>query len=401
MNPAGRTGPRRAGLPRTAWLLLGAGLLVALVAAALSLTVLSRGASTRDRLELEISRLQRQLAENGRRRASLEAAAAAERKKLAETAEKDAAASREETAEIQREASRLQAELDAARRSGAENEARIAELEGQLSLERGRVTNLDRERTAGERILARYQGGVGLVQGIWSLADPSGPPAAAIEHQVFSGTGFLVSTDGLILTNRHVVQPWWGEGSIERRIAHGAAPRIESLRIYFPGIREPFDLRVVAVSERADVAVVKAFLGDRRLPILQIDTRAAAAVPGQPVLLIGYPAGLDALVARLDDRSAEAVLATSGSGPVTLTAELARRGLIRPLATRGFLSDALPDQLVYDAPTTFGASGGPVLNLRGKVIGINSAILPEFSGASFGVPIRLGAVLLPRVVPSP
>ena len=84
-----------------------------------------------------------------------------------------------------------------------------------------------------------------------------------------------------------------------------------------------------------------------------------------------------------------------------MTAELARRGMIRPLATRGFLSDVLPNQIVYDAQTTFGGSGGPVLDLRGKVIGVNSDILPEFSGASFGVPIRLGAVLLPRVLPAP
>ena len=274
---------RRAELPRTAWLLLAAGVLLAAVAVGVSVTVLFRGAGARDRLEAEVASLRRQQARNRRTRAVLEAAAAVERAKLAELSARDAAQARDEIAEVQREEARLRAELEAARHGAAETEGRIAELEQRLVLERRRVSDLDRERTAGERILARYQNGVGLVQGIWSLKEPGGraasspaspapgraAAAAAIDHQVFSGTGFLVSTDGLILTNRHIAQPWWGEEALEQRIAHGATPRIDVLRIYFPGAREPFDVQVVAVSEDADVAVLKAFLGDRRLPVLR------------------------------------------------------------------------------------------------------------------------------------
>ncbi|MDD1633958.1 MAG: trypsin-like peptidase domain-containing protein, partial [Methylococcaceae bacterium] len=75
---------------------------------------------------------------------------------------------------------------------------------------------------------------------------------------------------------------------------------------------------------------------------------------------------------------------------------LARRQLIRPLATQGHLGDILPNRLAYDASTTLGGSGGPVFNQRGKVIGINTAILPEFGGASFGVPISFAGELLAK-----
>ena len=70
-----------------------------------------------------------------------------------------------------------------------------------------------------------------------------------------------------------------------------------------------------------------------------------------------------------------------------LVVELARRKLIRPLVTQGHLGVVGPDQLVYDAQTTSGGSGGPVFHASGKVIGVNFAILSGFSGSNFAVPI--------------
>jgi S1-C subfamily serine protease len=74
--------------------------------------------------------------------------------------------------------------------------------------------------------------------------------------------------------------------------------------------------------------------------------------------------------------------------------ELARRKLIRPSVTQGHLGVVSPDQLVYDAQTTHGGSGGPVFDSSGKVIGVNFAILSGFSGSNFAVPISRAAKML-------
>jgi serine protease Do len=74
--------------------------------------------------------------------------------------------------------------------------------------------------------------------------------------------------------------------------------------------------------------------------------------------------------------------------------ELARRKLIRPLVTQGHLGVVGPDQLIYDAQTTHGGSGGPVFDASGKVIGVNFAILSSFSGSNFAVPISRAAKML-------
>jgi S1-C subfamily serine protease len=52
--------------------------------------------------------------------------------------------------------------------------------------------------------------------------------------------------------------------------------------------------------------------------------------------------------------------------------------------------------VVYDAATTHGGSGGPVLNAQGEVVAVNAAIVPEFGGANQGVPVSELRKLLPR-----
>jgi S1-C subfamily serine protease len=74
--------------------------------------------------------------------------------------------------------------------------------------------------------------------------------------------------------------------------------------------------------------------------------------------------------------------------------ELARRNLIRPVTTQGHIGDVLPDKLVYDAQTTSGGSGGPLFNNEGKVIGINFAMVREFGGSNFAIPVSYGRSLL-------
>ncbi len=77
-----------------------------------------------------------------------------------------------------------------------------------------------------------------------------------------------------------------------------------------------------------------------------------------------------------------------------ITAELSRRGLIRPLTTWGHLSELQPHLLTYDALTTVGGSGSPILNAQGGVIGINQAVLAGFAGSNFGIPSRFAKDLM-------
>jgi serine protease Do len=74
--------------------------------------------------------------------------------------------------------------------------------------------------------------------------------------------------------------------------------------------------------------------------------------------------------------------------------ELARRNLIRPTPTQGHIGAVLPDKIVYDAQTTSGGSGGPLFNNDGKVIGINFAMVREFGGSNFAIPVAYGQSLL-------
>jgi S1-C subfamily serine protease len=88
---------------------------------------------------------------------------------------------------------------------------------------------------------------------------------------------------------------------------------------------------------------------------------------------------------------------TNGSHDAdTLLRELAKRKLIRPISTQGHIGDVRPDRLVYDAQTTSGGSGAPVIDLDGKVVGVNFAILQGFAGASFAVPIRKAEELVTK-----
>jgi len=67
---------------------------------------------------------------------------------------------------------------------------------------------------------------------------------------------------------------------------------------------------------------------------------------------------------------------------------LSEAGHIKPLATRGIVGQATSEAVVYDAETTGGGSGGPVIWLNGEVVAVNKAILPEFGGSNLGVPVK-------------
>src|SRR5208337_1455195 len=146
--------------------------------------------------------------------------------------------------------------------------------------------------------------------------------------------------------------------------------------------------------DQADLAVVRVALDDPKRAPLILNTHADGAVSGTPVVLMGYPTGLDAILARSDDDTIQKIVTSSGGNATTIMSALASQKLIRPITTQGHLGDILSDKLVYDAQTTSGGSGGPLFNEDGKVIGVNYAILKGFGGSNFGIPIRYAEPLL-------
>ena len=77
---------------------------------------------------------------------------------------------------------------------------------------------------------------------------------------------------------------------------------------------------------------------------------------------------------------------------------LSEAGHIAPLATRGIVGQATLDKVVYDAETTHGGSGGPVLGLNGEVQAVNVAILTDFDGSNLGIPAAEARRLLDQAL---
>ena len=213
----------------------------------------------------------------------------------------------------------------------------------------------------------------------------------------FFGTGFLVGREGengRILTNHHVVEPWWENPELKKAEQDALEPIMAEMNAYFPGDPRAFRMRTQVISTDADLAVVQGSLAGLRRATLSLDGARLAAVTGDPVVLLGYPTGLDAILARTDEATVRAIVAEAQGNPKAIMAALAARRLIRPLATQGHIGDQLGNRIIYDAQTTSGGSGGPLFNRLGKVIGVNFAMLPGFGGSNFGIPARFAQALL-------
>jgi len=206
----------------------------------------------------------------------------------------------------------------------------------------------------------------------------------------------LVSADGRMLTNRHVVEPWWKNDDLAGISEEGTEAILADIESYCPDALKPLRTSVDKISEEADLATVRVALDDSRRAPLVVDTRSNAAISGTPVVLMGYPTGLDAILARTDEDTVHKIVAATGGSATNIMSALAGKKLIRPITTQGHLGDILTDKLVYDAQTTSGGSGGPLFNEDGKVIGVNYAILKGFGGSNFGIPIRFAEPLLKR-----
>jgi serine protease Do len=162
------------------------------------------------------------------------------------------------------------------------------------------------------------------------------------------GTGFVISDDGLIVTNNHVVD---GVDKIEVVFSDGTRSEAE----------------VVGTDPKTDIALIRAKAERAYVPLPLGDSDSL--LPGDWVIAVGNPFGLDHTV------TAGIVSATGrdiGQGPYD-------------------------DFIQTDAAINPGNSGGPLLNLAGKVIGINTAINPQANTIGFAVPINMAKEILPQL----
>jgi hypothetical protein len=240
------------------------------------------------------------------------------------------------------------------------------------------VDELQQEQAMPAQVLNRYRNSICYIFGIYEVGFPNQRP---LQRTRISGTGFVVA-DGLIATNRHVAEPWYGDPDSDAMVAKGATAKLEKLVAYFPGSPSPVSLTTAVLSSDGDLAVVKM---NRPTPfdLQPLPLALDKPNPGELVAVVGYPMGVLGMMAkaptpvytrlafRHDDQGA--------------ASELAALSLIRPSATCGHLGDVVGDKLIYDAPTAHGASGGPVFNSRGEVIGVNAAYIDGFSGGTLGV----------------
>src|SRR5216683_3534787 len=312
-------------------------------------------------------------------RESLKVQTAEIRKKIAADGDTDSGSLKKQLEETQNRLNRL------------ENEGRVAETIVQRfgpSVCLLHVVVEFRDKDSGQLILISSDAaGKPVVddKGMVSLeTEGTGPP---LQVDAF-GTGFLVAHDGRLLTNHHVAEPWWGDEDLKQLVDRGATAFAASYTAYFPGTSQGIAAKLDRISPDADLATLKLQTAEPpHTALLELDDRREASVSGDPVVLIGYPTGIEGILARAGSEVTKKV-AENAHEVTQVVSQLAAQHLIRPTTTQGHIGDVLKDKIVYDAATTSGGSGGPLFNRNGKVIGVNFAILNDFGGSNLAVPVR-------------
>jgi len=171
------------------------------------------------------------------------------------------------------------------------------------------------------------------------------------------GSGFVYDNLGHIITNAHVV-----DGASKATVT------------FLDGSQ--YDAEIIGTDKFTDIAVIKVNEKPRLLHPLQIGDSSQLHV-GEPVAAIGNPFGL--------------------SGSMT-SGIVSQMGRLLPSQDSGF---SIPDVIQTDAAINPGNSGGPLLNMKGQVIGINTAILSgtgEFAGVGFAVPSNTVSKIVPTLI---
>ena len=158
------------------------------------------------------------------------------------------------------------------------------------------------------------------------------------------GSGFIVSPKGHIVTNAHVV-----EG-------------METFTVTLNDGKE-YKAKLIAADKLKDIAILKIEAGGLKVAPLGDSTKVRI---GEPTIAIGSPFGLVATVT-------EGIISTTARDPKDLRMPSDQRRVHKLLQT--------------DAAINQGNSGGPLLNAKGEVIGINQAIIPYANGIGFAIPI--------------
>ncbi|MEE9515226.1 MAG: trypsin-like peptidase domain-containing protein [Candidatus Brocadiales bacterium] len=249
-----------------------------------------------------------------------------------------------------------------------------------------RIETLEARDAVAEMIIRNFSGGVCLIQGVYGFQTDKTVGPLNVPYE-YTGSGFLIGVDGKILTNKHIAIPWWRRPGRYGPVEMGFTPEFKEFRAFFPGIEKSFPIKVERVSERMDLAIVSIDHGDKKLPILELDTNRDIVV-GEPVVVIGYPAGISAILARVEKSVMDELVYTMGLDFLELADELSRRHLVRPLATQGHITGVLEDRVVFDAQTTIGGSGGPIIDRNGKVIAITYGIFTGFTGSNLAIPAK-------------
>lgn len=220
---------------------------------------------------------------------------------------------------------------------------------------------------------------------------PQGYPLLTLEGEgpvatvQMIGTGFLIRGGRHIVTNRHVAMPW-ERGSTDQAFGMDRLePIVLKFIAYFPGHAEPIGVTLLRASESADLAVVAL---ETEVPyVAGLALSETPPLSGEEVVVLGYPTGLRSLLAQAGDAFLQELQAEKDTDFWSVAQRLSEAGLIIPLASRGIVAQVAAELIVYDAETTLGGSGGPVLNADGEVIAVNTAFLPEFGGSNFGVSV--------------
>lgn len=295
------------------------------------------------------------------------------------------------------------------------------ELEQRFSSNMTRLEELELRATANSRVIAASLPSVAFIQGAYGFREPAGDrmlrqvvrddgvpflsprglPILSFEGDgpvvelQYTGTGFVVGDGDLLITNRHVALPWERNPGTAMLPVEGVEPVMIRLVVYLPGNRKSVTAGLLRASESADIAILWHEGPSDVLPGLRL--AEAQPTSGDEVIVMGYPTGLRAMLAQSGPDFIKELQETSNTGFWSIAAQLAEVGRIAPTSSRGIVGQVTMAAIVYDAETTHGASGGPVLNTNGDVIAVNSAFLPEYGGSNLGVPIAKVRELLEEV----
>jgi CheY-like chemotaxis protein len=129
------------------------------------------------------------------------------------------------------------------------------------------------------------------------------------------GTRFLASASGQILTNHHVAEPWWQNDELKEMLNQGLEPVIAEMTAYFPGVPHGIAINTEKISSEADVAVVRGDVSELGIKQIALADGRRPAVSGGPIVLLGYPTALDAILARAGAETLQSVATASKGDP--------------------------------------------------------------------------------------